>query len=42
MARKKDSRRPGKWDRAAKKEFEDMDPEWQQDWADLRSRVMDR
>jgi hypothetical protein len=41
MARK-NTKRPGKWERAARREFEEMDAEWQQDWADLRARVKDR
>jgi len=41
MAIKK-TKRPGKWERAARREFEEMDPEWQQDWADLRARTTDR
>jgi hypothetical protein len=36
MARKK------KWDREADKEFKSMSREWQEDWADLRKRVMGR
>ena len=27
------------WDKVAQKEFENMDAEWQEDWADLRKRV---
>lgn len=41
MADKK-PKRSGKWERAARREFEEMDPEWQQDWADLRARTMGR
>jgi hypothetical protein len=42
MAKKKSGKRLSKWDKAAKKEFDDMDEDWRADWADLRHRVMDR
>jgi hypothetical protein len=28
------------WDEIAQQEFETMDSDWQQDWSDLRQRVM--
>jgi hypothetical protein len=30
------------WKKAADREFKSMSKEWQDDWSDLRKRVMDR
>lgn len=30
------------WDKIADKEFESLDREWQEDWSDLRNRIIRR